>query len=211
MEIKRAAELSLCALLREALPDLAFFPAKGGGDDVTPTWQSNHDYSVGDVLRPTNLALTKAVVINVAGNSGATEPSFDDVPGSIITGPPDYETTNELAVSTAADTGYPKAPFAAIMFEPAEKMISYEDTDLLHGLLVWVTRADETNVVTHSKDVKRIYDALQRIGAGYDIMRRIVVHGVDITSTSEFDDNERQAHGDTIEFLMGVTAKPGQG
>lgn len=210
MEIKRATELCLCSLLAEALPDLKFYPAKGGGDDVTPTWQSNHDYLVGDVLRPTDATKIKVVVVTTGGNSGATEPVFDDVPGSEFSGPPDYLTTNLTAILKAEDSGSPLPPFATIMFEPSERTIGYEDTDLMHGILVWVTRHDRENVVDHSRDFKRIYDALAAIEPGYDILRRLTVHGVDISESTEFSDTEREAHGDVINFLVGVTAKLGQ-
>jgi hypothetical protein len=210
MEIKRASELCLCSLLKELLPDLTFLPAKGGGDDVTPVWVANKDYLVGDILKSPTPGQTHVIVVINAGNSGPTPPAFDDIPGSIFTGPPDYQTTPYTIVTKIMDSGIPIPPFATIMFEPAEKTMAQEDTDLMHGILVWVTRADNTDVIYHSQSFKRIYDALQRVGNGYDIMRRLMVHGVDITNTTEFSDPEREAHGDTIEFLMGVTAKDAQ-
>jgi hypothetical protein len=210
MELKRATELTICSLLKEALPDLSFYPAKGGGDDVTPTWQSNHDYQVGDILRPTNSAFIHMVVVTVGGNSGPTEPAFTDVIGSQITGIPTYLTTAETIVSAKADSANVIPPFATVMFEPSEKTMGQEDTDIMHGILVWVTRQEVTNVVDHSGNFKRIYDALSQIEPGYDIKRRITVHGVDISSSTEFSDGEREAHGDVIEFIVGITAKPAQ-
>jgi hypothetical protein len=212
MEIKRATELVLCDLLTEALPDLTFFPSKGGGDDVTPIWLPNHYYMVGDVLRPSNLTMVHAVVISAAGTSGPTEPAFTDVPDSIIPGPPTYFTVHELAVSVPVDTGYPIPPFAAVLCEPSEKMISYEDTNIMSGSLLWITKFEThvpaSNVVYHSQNAKRIYDALKSITSGYDILRRLTIHGVDISGTNDFTDSERNAHGDVIEFVVAVTAKP---
>lgn len=210
MEIKRATELCLCALLKEALPDIAFYPAKGGGDDITPTWQPAHDYQIGDVLRPTDLTKTKVVVVTFNGNSGATEPAFDDVVGSVFSGPPDYVTTNIPVTSSKIDSSNVIPPFATIMFEPSEKTMGQEDTDVMHGVLIWVTKYDQTNVVDHSRNFQRIYDALSKIEPGYDIIRRLMVHGVDILSSSEFTDGERGAHGDVIDFTAGVTARLGQ-
>lgn len=210
MEIKRATELCLCSLLKEALPDIAFYPAKGGGDDVTPVWQSNHDYSVGDILRPTDLTKTKLIVVTVAGNSGPTQPAFNDVVGSTFVGPPNYQTTSIQAVSQKADAANVIPPFATIMFEPSEKTLAQEDTDIMHGVLVWVTQHEQTNVVEHSTNFKRIYDALSQIQPGYDILRRLTLHGVDISSSTEFTDGDHEAHGDVIDFIAGVTAKLGQ-
>lgn len=210
MEIKRATELCVCALLSEALPDLNFYPAKGGGDDVTPIWLANNNYSVGDILRPTDLTKIKVIVVTRMGNSGATQPLWTDVPGSTFIGPPDYLTTSIAAISTKTDSASVVPPFATVMFEPSEKTMAQEDTDIMHGVLVWVTRHDQTNVVDHSDNFKRIYDALAQIQPGYDILRRLTLHGVDITSSTEFSDGEHKAHGDVIDFTVGVTAKVGQ-
>lgn len=208
MEIKRATELVLCSLLKEKLSDLNFYPSKGGGDDITSVWQPNHNYKAGDVLRPSNLSLIHAIVVTVGGDSGGIEPAFTDIPGSVITGIPDYLTLVDLATSTPVDTGNPLPPFAAVMCEPSEKTMGQEDTDIMHGSLVWVTKHSQTDVVTHSQNFKRIYDALSNIGSGYDILRRIIIHGVDISGTNDFTDPTKEAHGDVIEFVVGVTAKP---
>jgi hypothetical protein len=210
MELKRAAELCICSLLTEALSDLTFYSSQGGGDDITPIWEANHAYSIGDVLRPTNLSFVHAVVITYGGNSGSTQPSFTDVLNSTYTGgsgKPNYLTTHALSVSTAVDSGTPMPPFGVVWCDLAEKMMSQEETDYIRGSVVWVTRADATNIVTHSKNAKRIYDALTKIGSGYDILRRLTVHGVDVSATSEFTDEDRQAHGDTVSFSMAVTEK----
>ncbi len=213
MELKRAAELCIVSLLKEALTDLVFYPAKGGGDDVTPDWLPNHLYVTGDVLRPTDHDLVQAVVVTAGANSGNTEPAFDDVIGNIYGGitEPTYQTTASLAVDAAEDSGNPEPPFGVVMIEEGDKTISYQETDILRGTVTWVTRADATNVVTHSSVFKRVYDAMTQIGSGYDIMRRLIVHGVDVGATTEFTDRERQAHGDVLHFTMAVTEKPAQG
>lgn len=212
MELKRAAELCIVSLLGETLSDLSFYPGKGGGDDVTPAWKSSHIYSIGDILRPTNHSLIHVVVVTASANSGPTEPAFDDVIGNTYGGmaEPTYQTTASLSVDTAEDSGNPEPPFGVVMIEEGEKTISYQETDILHGTVTWVTRADTENVVTHSGDFKRIYDAMTQIGYGYDIMRRLMVHGVDVGVTSEFTDGARQAHGDVLHFTMAVTEKPAQ-
>lgn len=208
MELKRAAELVLCDLLKEQLSDLIFLPHKGGGGDPTPIWRANFDYELGDILRPTNLAYVHAVVIEAAGNSGPTQPAFSDTVGELFTGPPNYRTIAPLAVAAKpVDSGSPMPPFATIQIEDGEKTVSYEETDLLKGKLRWLTRADSSNVVTHSLNFKRIYDAMSQIGYGYDYLRRINVHGVDIYSTSDYVDEARQAHGDVINFTMGVSER----
>lgn len=211
MELKRAAELCLCSLLTEALSDLLFLPSRGGGDDLTVDWQPTNLYRVGDVIRPTNHSLLQAVVVIVGGTSGSSEPAFDDVIGNTYGSAPTYQTISSLAVATEVDSGNPEPPFCVISIDEGEKTMATEETDYLQGTLVWVTRADNTNVVDHSTNFKRIYDALCNIGSGYDIMRRLMVHGVDVGKTDEFVDSKRQAHGDTISFTMGVSEKPAQG
>ena len=207
MELKRAAELVLCDLLKEACNDLVFLPHKGGGNDPTPVWQPSFYYKLGDILRPTNLALTHAVVIEAPGTS-TTEPAFSDTVGELFTGPPDYKTIAPLAIPPKpVDSGAPMPPLATIQITDGERTISYEETSFLKGKLRWVTRHSSTNVVTHSQNFKRIYNALGEIGFGYDFLRRINVHGVDITSTEDWVDEVRDAHGDTIYFTMGVSER----
>lgn len=210
MELKRATELTICSLLKEALGDLVFYPSRGGGDDITPVWAASHAYKVADILRPTNTALTKAVVVTASGNSGTTEPAFDDVVGSTFIGPPDYETTAETAILTAVDAGTPTPPYGVVSIDDGEKVLAQEETNLLQGTVVWVTKADATNIVQHSKDFKRVYDAMTQIGSGYDIMRRLTIHGVDVQKTDEFTDDTKRAHGDVVSFIIAVTEKLAQ-
>jgi hypothetical protein len=140
MEIKRATEIVLCEFLKDKLPDLLFFPSKGGS---------------------------------------ATE-----------------------------NTDFPDPPFAAVMCEPSEKMIAYEDTNILHGTVIWVVRWQQENVATHSDNFKRIYDALGSFRTFTHPGYGIHIHGLDISGTDDFIDNERSAHGDIIDFVIGVTAQP---
>lgn len=175
---------------------------------MTPAWQAVHSYQVGEILRPSNPSFIHAVVINADGISGSTEPPFDDVVGSVITGPPDYLTLSELSLKTSEDSGNPIPPFAAVLCEPSEKTVSYEDTNIMHGSVIWVTKHGVTNVVEHSTNAKRIYDVLKSITSGYDMLRRITIHGLDIAATNDFTDHERDAHGDVIEFVVGVSANP---
>jgi hypothetical protein len=101
----------------------------------------------------------------------------------------------------------PKPPFGAIWIDNAENTLPHAQTYLLTGTIVWVTRAEAKvsgDVAEHSDAVKQIADALQEIGSGADVERSLIICGIDITSTNEFSDAERQAHGDTITFTMGV-------
>lgn len=140
MEIKRATEIVLCEFLQAKVPDLQFFPSKGGS---------------------------------------ATE-----------------------------NTGFPDPPFAAVLCEPAQKTISYEDTNLIQCALIWVTKWQQENVAVHSDNFKRIYDALNSFTSFTDTNYGIHIHGLDISGTDDFIDNERSAHGDIIDFVVGVTAQP---
>lgn len=203
MELKRAAELVICSLLREQLSDLTFLPNKGGGDDVTPIWITAHLYKNGEILRATDLTKKQAIVV-VTGGTSTTEPAFDDVIGSLFSGPPDFQTISNLAISKAVDEGTPLPPFATVQIS-GEKTMAQQDTDYLRGVLRWVTRADATNIVSHSQNFKRIYNAMISLGGGYDLMRGLMVHGIDVTGTSEYVDAARQARGDIINFTMGVS------
>jgi len=136
-EVKRKAELCLVGLLAELLPDLSFYPSKGGDDD--------------------------------------------------------------------GGTTLPRPPFGAIWIDNAEKTIGYQRTYMLTGTVVWVTRESVTDVADQSDTVQQIYNAILTIGAGADPIHSLMVHGIDIATMDEFSDAERQAHGDTISFTMGVS------
>lgn len=136
-DIKRKAELCLVSLLGELLPDLTFYPSKGGDDD--------------------------------------------------------------------GGTTLPRPPFGAIWIENAEKTIAYERTYVLSGNIVWVSRESKTDVADQSDTVTQIYNAILSIGEGADPAHSIIVHGIDIELVNEFNDADRQAHGDVIAFTMGAT------
>jgi len=136
-EVKRKAELCLVGLLAELLPDLSFYPSKGGDDD-----------------------------------GGVT---------------------------------LPRPPFGAIWIDNAEKTIGYERTYMLTGTVVWVSRETKDDVADQSDTVQQIYNAMLTITNGADPIHSLIVHGLDISTMDEFSDSDRQAHGDTISFTMGVT------
>lgn len=136
-DIKRKAELCLVGLLGELLPDLSFYPSKGGDDD-----------------------------------GGVT---------------------------------LPRPPFGAIWIEDAEKTVAYERTYLLTGNIVWVSRESKTDVADQSDTVTQIYNAILTIESGADPNHQLIVHGIDISVVNEFNDADRQAHGDVITFTMGAT------
>jgi len=136
-EVKRKAELCLVGLLAELLPDLSFYPSKGGDDD-----------------------------------GGVT---------------------------------LPRPPFGAIWIDNAEKTIGYEKTYMLTGTVVWVSRETKDDVADQSDTVQQIYNAMLTITNGADPIHSLIVHGLDISTMDEFSDSDRQAHGDTISFTMGVT------
>lgn len=99
----------------------------------------------------------------------------------------------------------PRPPFGAIWIDNAEKTMGQQNTYLLSGSVVWVSRESKDDVVDQSDTVKQIHNALLEIGTGVDPIHNIMVHGLDIGLVNEFNDNERQAHGDVISFTMGVS------
>lgn len=136
-EVKRKAELCLVGLLAELLPDLNFYPSKGGDDD-----------------------------------GGVT---------------------------------LPRPPFGAIWIDNAEKTMGQERTYMLTGTVVWVSRETKDDVSDQSDTVQQIYNAILTITNGADPIHSLMVHGIDIANMDEFSDADRQAHGDTISFTMGVS------
>lgn len=101
----------------------------------------------------------------------------------------------------------PKPPFGAIWIDNAENTLPGLKTYFLTGTIVWVSRADAKtggDILDHADAVGQIYDAILKIGSGEDVERGLIVCGIDITSLNEFTDSDRQAHGDTISFTMGV-------
>lgn len=136
-EVKRKAELCLVGLLAELLPDLSFYPSKGGDDD-----------------------------------GGVT---------------------------------LPRPPFGAVWIDNAEKTMGQQRTYMLTGTVVWVSRETKDDVADQADTVQQIYNAILGIGSGADPIHSLMVHGIDIASMDEFSDADRQAHGDTISFTMGVS------
>jgi hypothetical protein len=56
--------------------------------------------------------------------------------------------------------------------------------------------------------VTQIYNALlsfQEQSPISDTTHSLLIHGLDVGLVSEFTDSERLAHGDAIQFTMGVT------
>ena len=80
-----------------------------------------------------------------------------------------------------------------------------EDTWLIPVTALYVTHLDDTNVITHSQNFKRIYDALRFLERGADAEQAIVVHGLDIVSTDELKDEDERSHADTITLTLAVT------
>ena len=110
-DIKRRSELFLCSVFALAVPDVKFFPSKGGND--------SEDASV-------------------------IEPPY--------------------GVFAAGD---------------AERMLAGEDTWLIPITALYVTHMDDTDVVTHSANFKRIYDSLKSVERGVKPDQGIVVHGME--------------------------------
>jgi hypothetical protein len=138
-EVKRASELMLVSLLKEALPFFNFYPAKGGDDFNATT--------------------------------------------------------------------LPHPPFGVVWIDTSEKTMAQEETWIVHGTVVWVSNADETDPADHSNNFKQIYDVLAGLGRGVDLTRKLVVHGIDLTNTDEFYDTDRQAIGDVARFSLGVSER----
>jgi hypothetical protein len=104
-------------------------------------------------------------------------------------------------------TSLPKPPFGVVWIDNAENTLPGSKTYLLTGTIVWVSRAEANiggDVAEHSDSVKLICDALLGVDRGADEQRSLIVCGIDIDTVNEFTDSDRQAHGDTISFTMGV-------
>lgn len=100
----------------------------------------------------------------------------------------------------------PRPPFGAVWIDNAEKTVSYNKTWMLTGTVVWVSRETKDDVSDQSDTVQQIYNAILAIETpGADPIHSLMVHGIDIATTDEFSDTDRQAHGDTISFTMGVS------
>lgn len=104
-------------------------------------------------------------------------------------------------------TTLPTPPFGVVWIDSSEKTMAQEETWMVHGTVVWVSRADITDVADHSDTFKQIYDALTGIGSGVDVDHSLVVHGIDLSDTDEFYDGERQARGDVARFALGVSER----
>jgi hypothetical protein len=104
-------------------------------------------------------------------------------------------------------TTKPRPPFGAICIHDADITTAREFTWLLKGKVTWVSRASTPggDVAEHADVVKQIYDALDNIGDGYDVERNVIIHGIEILSTSPYSDAARLGHGDIVEFAMGMT------
>jgi hypothetical protein len=136
-DIKRRSELFLCGVLAATMPDVKFFPSKGGSD--------TEDESV---LEP---------------------------------------------------------PYGVFAAGDAERMMAGEDTWLIPITALYVTHMDDTDVVTHSANFRRIYDALKSVEHGVKPDQGIVVHGMDIHGTDEARDEDERSHADTIALVLAVS------
>jgi GH25 family lysozyme M1 (1,4-beta-N-acetylmuramidase) len=87
--------------------------------------------------------------------------------------------------------------------------MNQQRTWLLAGSVVWVTRAEVTDVSDETDAVKQIYNAIIQINdqqcPGADPVHSLIIHGIDISTVDEFNDTERLANGDVIAITMGVT------
>jgi hypothetical protein len=102
----------------------------------------------------------------------------------------------------------PVPPFGTVWIDSAEKTIAYERTWFLNGTCVWITRSVTQDVSDHTDVVTQIYNALlsfQEQSPISDTTHSLLIHGLDVGLVSEFTDSERLAHGDAIQFTMGVT------
>ena|SRR6266404_570021 len=105
---------------------------------------------------------------------------------------------------TAKEAG-PVPPFGIVNIEEAEKTHPLSRTWQLKGSVIWVTKLEATTAPDHASTVKLIEEALLAITGGYDTLRSMRVHGLEIENVSDFDDQERRSHGDVLTFSMGVS------
>lgn len=205
IEPKRATELVLCDLLKEELPDFAFFPSRGGGNETTPDWEPNHAYLVGDTIRPTDHGLLNAVVVTTEGTSDASEPAFDDVVDATYSSTEvEYRTINEEAVVVPVDAAGVEPPVGVVTITKASLIA--DDTWAMEGEVEWITSIDRETVSASSQDAQKVLAALNGIDRGYDEYRHIMVHGFNVTGTEESSDEEHQGRSDKFMFVLGITA-----
>lgn len=105
------------------------------------------------------------------------------------------------------DATLPTPPFGVVWIDSSEKTMAQEETWIVHGTVVWVSRADVTTPADQSDNFKQIYDVLAGIAPGVDTTHSLVVHGIDLASADEFYDAERQAIGDVARFSLGVSER----
>ena len=107
-----------------------------------------------------------------------------------------------------SDTGYEivlEPPYGVVAAGDEERMMADEDTWLIPITILYVTHMDDTDVVTHSANFRRIQDALKTIDRGVKAEQGIVVHGMDITGGGEVKDEQEKSHADTISFTLAVS------
>ncbi len=143
-EVKRKAELFVCAILSAALPGHRFLPAKGGSE---PDGQND-----------------------TAGKSVEVE-----------------------------------VPFTVVAVLEAEDMIPGENTWLLTMAATYVTHIDDTVPAEHSKAVRAIQDVLRELPRGYYGAQQMIIHGADVQSITEVEDEKKKSHGDVITFAVGCS------
>jgi len=102
---------------------------------------------------------------------------------------------------------FPQPPFIVVYIDDDEKIAEGVDLFQLSGKMIFTTRADTTDVSLHDVAFGELYSAMSGITtcSGYDMTQRIAISGISIGKVGEFNDNARQAHGDTIDFSVGAS------
>ncbi len=103
------------------------------------------------------------------------------------------------------DCGEVEVPYTAVAVLEAEDMVPGENTWLLTMAATYVTHLDDTRPAEHSKAVREIQDALRALPRGFHSPQQLIVHGVDVQSIAEVEDERKQSHGDVITFALGCS------
>ncbi len=110
-----------------------------------------------------------------------------------------------LPAKGADEDGAVDVPYTAIAVLEAEDLVPGENTWLLTMAATYVTHIDDTKPAEHSAAVREIQDMLRALPRGFHAEQQLIVHGADVQSVAEVEDERKQSHGDVVTFALGCS------